>query len=352
MTDRWILCSCLIIALLSQGRAIGTQDPPESTATPSADWTRVAPGGDTACAFGTPYSFFHRGGASPNLLLIYFQGGGACWNWVSCSGLFDTRVEADELAEFRGIFDQANPDNPFEDYDAVFVPYCTGDVHIGDTSRMYGDDPSSRPVAHRGYRNTRAVLDWLAAQGRRRSTVVVAGTSAGAYGALFYVPEVRRLFPTATIVFLGDSGVPLLSDNQQVFQSWGAAKVFSRIWHADGAPPATQASLLEAYRQAAAGGPQVRLALITSDQDAIQSAFYLISGSPGWREATYALLRDVKAAVPSFRSFVVSGSDHGLLPTDAFYSYTVDGVALKDWVDQLVRNEPIGDVRCAQCVMQ
>ena len=28
-----------------------------------------------------------------------------------------------------------NPDNPFADYSFVFVPYCTGDVHLGDVTR-------------------------------------------------------------------------------------------------------------------------------------------------------------------------------------------------------------------------
>ena len=80
--------------------------------------------------------------------------------------MFDPRVDAHELAEYRGIFDRSNPENPFKDFSVIVVPYCTGDVHIGDASRRYGDDPSSRPVAHRGYRNVAAVLGWLAEQKR------------------------------------------------------------------------------------------------------------------------------------------------------------------------------------------
>jgi hypothetical protein len=109
-------------------------------------------------------------------------------------------------------------------------------------------------------------------------------------------------------------------------------------------------TLLEAYRQAALIGPRVRLAQITSDQDRVQSAFYLISGSSDWRRATYSLLADVKAAVPAFRSFIVAGSDHGLLPMDAFYSYRSDGVVLHEWVSRLIAGESIEDVRCGGCV--
>jgi hypothetical protein len=67
------------------------------------------------------------------------------------------------------------------------------------------------------------------------------------------------------------------------------------LWRDENGPR----TLLEANRQAALIGPRVRLAHITSDRDAVQSAFYLISGSPDWRRATYSLLADVKTAVPS-----------------------------------------------------
>ena len=157
-----------LIAQYAVALALITATPttaPDALAVQAADvtqstWTRVVTDAGTGCAFGTPFSFFHRESTSSDQLLIYFQGGGACWDWVSCSGLFDSSVEPDEPREFRGIFDRADPRNPLRSYSAVFVPYCTGDVHIGDASRAYGSD-GSRVVAHRGYRNVSAVLQWL-----------------------------------------------------------------------------------------------------------------------------------------------------------------------------------------------
>jgi Pectinacetylesterase len=308
-------------------------------------WTRIATGTGTGCGLGTPYSFFYREGTDPDRLLIYFQGGGACWDWVSCSGLFDSSVEPDEPVAFRGIFDRAEPRNPLRSYSVVFVPYCTGDVHIGDASVSYGAD-GSRPVAHRGFRNVSAVLAWVDARGLRPRTVVVAGTSAGAYGALFYMRPIARLFPHARLVLLGDSGVPLLSRNVEVLKTWGADPVMTTLWQGERGPR----TLLEAYLQAARVGSRVRLAQITSDRDAIQSAFYIVSGSPEWRRAAYSLLADVKAVVPAFRTFIIAGADHGLLPTDAFYSYRAGDVALHEWVGRLIAGEAVDDVRCARCI--
>lgn len=315
------------------------------TATAQSEWTRVATGAGTGCALGTPYSFFYRDGSNADKLLIYFQGGGACWNWVSCSGLFDSSVEPDETRAFRGIFDTSDPRNPLRDYSVVFVPYCTADVHIGNASASYGDR-GSRPIAHWGCRNVDAVLGWLGNRGLSPKTVVVAGTSAGAYGALFHTGPIARLFPDSRVVLLGDSGVPLLNGNADVLRGWRADSVAAARWRMG----PDSVTLLQAYRQVAQLGSRVRLAQITSDQDAIQSAFYLVSGSAHWRRATYSLLADVATAVPEFRSFILSGSDHGLLPVNGFYSYRVGDVLLSEWVRRLIDGEAVANVRCPTCV--
>ena len=341
---RLVGCGALLAFLAGPLPSVPEELAAQDPAAPQTSWTRIATGAGTECALGTPYSFFTRDGTDPDRLLIYFQGGGACWEWVSCSGMFDATVDDTEPFAFRGVFDRAEPRNPFRSYSVVFVPYCSGDVHIGDASVSYGD--ATRPVRHRGFRNVSAVLDWIGARGFRPRTVVVAGTSAGAYAALFYMRPIARLFPNARLVLLGDSGVPLLSRNEEVLKNWGASSVMAALWQDE-----TRArTLLEAYRQAALIGPRVRLAQITSDQDRVQSAFYLISGSSDWRRATYSLLADVKVAVPAFRSFIVAGSDHGLLPVDAFYSYRSDGVVLHEWVSRLIAGESIEDVRCGGCV--
>jgi hypothetical protein len=301
----------------------------------------VETGPGTGCALGTPYRFFYREGTDPDRLLIYFQGGGACWEWVSCSGMFDSSVAADEPDAFRGIFNRDESRNPLRVFSAVFVSYCTGDVHIGDATVSYGRD-AIRPVTHRGFRNVSAVLEWIDARRLHPRTVVVAGTSAGAYGALFYMRPIARLFPDARLLLLGDSGVPLLSRNREVLKTWGAESVMTALWQDADA----SRTLLEAYRQAARIGSRARLAQITSDRDGVQSGFYLISGSPEWRRATYSLLDDVKAALPAFRSFIVAGGDHGLLPLDTFYSYRSGDVLLHEWVRRLIAGEAVEDVRC------
>jgi hypothetical protein len=281
---------------------------------------------------------------------VYFEGGGACWEWISCSGMFDTNVASDELAPFRGIFDFEHPDNPFREYSIVFIPYCTGDVHVGDSVQRYGDAPGSRPVAHRGYRNVSAVLHWLSRRGVRTPThVVVSGTSAGSYGALFYAPRIAEMFPDAIIGLIGDSGVPLLNDYPTIMKRWGTPDVVGRLRGISGPVSEDDVTLERAHIYFASRFPRALVAQVTSDRDSIQSAFYLVSGSPRAREVTYALLDSLERTVPRFRSFVVAGADHGLFVTDKLYSYAVGETRLVDWLRRAVAGDAIDRHRCEGC---
>jgi len=311
------------------------------------EWTEELPGGDTGCAFDTPYRFFHTALAEAEQLLIYFQGGGACWEFVSCAGMFDTTVDAAELSEYRGVFDPNNEANPFRDFAVLFIPYCTGDVHVGDTGARYGDGSSPAAVQHRGFRNAKAALDFASRISRSPRSIVVAGASAGSYGAVFHAPDVARRFPDATISVLGDSGVPLLNNYPDVLVGWGADSVLGRL-RGGSRVAGEQLSLVEAHVAAHANG-QVGVAQITTDLDAIQGAFYLISGSHEGRERTYALLDSIADKVGPFRSYVAAGSDHGLLRTDQFYEYSNDGVRLSDWVRDFIAGRAVSNVRCPGC---
>ena len=309
-------------------------------------WESIEGGPDTNCAFGTPYRFFYRPGADASRLLIYFQGGGACWDWVSCSGMFDPSVERTELAEYRGIFDGANPANPFQDFATLFVPYCTGDVHVGAAERTYGEEVGARAVSHSGALNVDYALQWLQTRIVAPQRIVVAGASAGAYGAVFHAPRIAARYPGADLVTIADSGVPLLPGYETILEHWGAGPTLRTGWDADREVALT---LERAYREAAAAPRMRAVVQITSDQDAIQSAFYLIAGSPAWRDDSYALLDRLEDEVATIHSFVVAGSDHGLMRTDAFYTYEARGTALTEWIDRLINEEPVTSIRCSAC---
>ena len=87
------------------------------------------PGGDCQCADGSEFSFWSREG-DPEKVVLFFQGGGACFTAEMCSftdGTYTVQADGSQVTlGSAGVFDAANEANPFRDYSFVFVPYCTG----------------------------------------------------------------------------------------------------------------------------------------------------------------------------------------------------------------------------------
>ena len=113
-------------------------------------WETIYPGGDTSCANGEDY-LFHVRAADSDKAMIYFNGGGACWNGPMCDPansssdmkkgmIYRTQPTAEYGNDPRilhGAFALDNPKNPFRDWTQVFVTYCTGDVHLGARDTPY-----------------------------------------------------------------------------------------------------------------------------------------------------------------------------------------------------------------------
>src|ERR1041385_7090467 len=147
----------------------------------SFNWEKVALPG-TQCGNGSPYQFFARRTRSPNLL-FFFEGGGACWDFDTCSGRAGVLGAAnpngiadDYMTQFTAKFvsplvNGADPGLPLrartdlvtKDWNIVYMPYCTGDVHIGNKTATYVDPTGAEPPLvwrHNGYNNTIAAANY------------------------------------------------------------------------------------------------------------------------------------------------------------------------------------------------
>jgi Pectinacetylesterase len=190
-------------------------------------WTRIRPAGDCQCSDGSPYSFWVRKASTRNVLL-YLQGGGACFSAKTCApdrGYYDATVSAeDDPAGQSGIFDFANRRNPFADYSVVYIPYCTADAHIGDATTTYAHGLT---VHHKGYANATAPLHRLVATFPSATNIVVAGESAGSIAAPLYGGLVADRLPAARVTVLADgSGTyPDTPRFNKILAAWGIAHV-------------------------------------------------------------------------------------------------------------------------------
>ncbi len=134
------------------------------------------------------YHFFVKRG-SVNKLVMYYQGGGACWENLTCSipvcknGADPVTDDPDNAT--AGFADLSNPDNPFKDWNIVFVTYCTCDIHFGDADQTYSGLFPDINVSHRGFENAKVVEKFARENFLNPDAVFVTGSSAGGYGALF-----------------------------------------------------------------------------------------------------------------------------------------------------------------------
>jgi hypothetical protein len=186
----------------------------------------VVPGGDCECADGSEFSFWERR-ADPTKVVLFLEGGGACWDAETCafttedSTTYTWNTTNEDRAFRGGIFDRANPDNPFADYSFIFVPYCTGDVHLGDVTREYSPELI---VEHNGFVNSTAALTYLVENYPDATQVVVAGESAGAVAAPVYGGLVADLLSDAQVTVFADGSGAYPDDpdvNVEILGQWG-----------------------------------------------------------------------------------------------------------------------------------
>lgn len=337
----------LVLALLVIPVAFTQPPPVDPDGLEEGQWNVFKPGGETLCSDGSDYSFFVRPGADADKLLVYFQGGGACWNAFTCAGEFYDRgvgSPEDELSFYQGIFDYENAENPFTAYTTVFIPYCTGDVHTGNATQEY---TSALKVEHNGAVNAQAALDWTYQTYAEPSEIVVTGSSAGAIGAVYFGPQVMAQYPDAKIALFSDGEVGAAPDGWSVLKTWN---MYENLTQPEDADPETF-SINDIYLSAGALYPQHQFAQFTTTADEVQITFYNFSENDGtpWLDMMYRFIDTLEAEMPNFRAFIAGGDQHTILGTPGFYNMAVDGVRFVDWFTAWLNGEPMDNLRCTEC---
>jgi hypothetical protein len=171
------------------------------------------------------YHFFVKRG-SVNKVVVYYQGGGACWENLTC-GLRVCKDGADPVGDdpdnaSSGFADFDNPNNPFRNWNVVFVTYCTCDVHFGDADQVYPGPIPDVAISHRGFENAKVVEKFAREHFLNPEVVFVTGSSAGAYGAVFHGPLLHEAWPASRFSVLGDAGNGVITPGflQNEFENW------------------------------------------------------------------------------------------------------------------------------------
>ena len=309
-------------------------------------------GPDCMCADGSDY-VFHTLEGDPSKVLLYFQGGGACFTEEMCDPEGDptykvtTGPDDNPGAEgYGGIFDLDNPANPFAGWTIVFMPYCSGDVFLGDAQTTYGED---LVIEHRGSKNAQQGIDHIAETYPDVEELFVTGSSAGGVPSPLMAALAADALPDAKVAALADASGGYASNPAQngfIGGLWGTANSIPD-WPELADVEVGEFGIPDLFRIAGTHNPSIRMARYDNAWDDVQELFSALAGlDGGLREVldvNEALSED--AGVP-IDVYIAPGDDHTILGSDALYGLEVGGVAFIDWLSDFVAGGAPGDVRC------
>jgi hypothetical protein len=275
------------------------------------------------------------------------MGGGGCFTQNECAPGCNPQFQhcaanldgynqnklAQELSFFQAgsVFDRASPSNPFKDYSFVLVPYCTGDFHSGTAQSSYG-------VYHVGSLNIDAYLARIVPTFCKSSRVVLAGSSAGGFGAVFNYHKVKSAFGPTRVDLIDDSGPPLspssMTLQEQMRQAWSSAA---------SAPPGCadcQTSWAAFFPFLSSQNPGARFSLVSSLMDYSIGPYF---GGPIAQPADYKAAMNnfadtVAGPLPNARVFYVDEFHHVYLSEPL--SKTSAGVTLGSFLQAEVGDDP------------
>lgn len=342
MHARFVAAALLLSACAPEGPPPdGLPNPP-----PAGEWIAVEPGGDTICSRGTPYRFFVRGGRSDRII-VDFQGGGACWNELTCgfagaAGLFSEDVgTVDEFVGFvedqgAGGMLSSDPGNPFHDWTIIHVPYCTGDVHWGNARTEYGD---AGAIEHRGFVNASTALEWVYSRFAAPERVFVSGCSAGAYGAILHSAYIAQHYGDEHVSVLADSGAGIITTTflNDSLPNWNAEPNLPSAFVPGLARPITELTLPDVYIEIGRTFPAMHLAQTQTQYDQDQIFFYTAMGgmAADWPGLMRGNIDTIRGEIDNFTAYVPGGSMHCAAIYPFFQTREVNGTVLSDFVEEL-----------------
>jgi hypothetical protein len=295
------------------------------------------------CISGTAYSVFTRPGVSSEKLLIFEQGGGACWqDFYNCNILSE---DQEPPGPEEGIFDLSNLDNPFRDYSIVYMPYCDGSVFTGDNDVADSEFPAGPVRYHRGLRNQSAAMDLAKATFPNAQRITVAGSSAGGVGAAGFAPFLTRMNfgNQVKLTVFNDAGpVTVNRDALGAIDARAADWAFGQFYPASCTECSDVGDATEVIKWRLDNDSTIREAIYETDSDFTNRFFLdLLADQPRFRELVVDGHGEINDEFPDrYKRFIVADdTSHTALQEPLFYTQDADGVLLNDWTDSFLNND-------------
>ncbi len=341
-------------------------------------WTWV-PFPNSTCRDGSSTGIGLNVNPASDKVMVFMEGGYACFNSLTCSlnpesfGESDFAVAADTGPDGgtsatyslnTGILDRTQATNPVKDWNFVYIPYCSGDIHAGaNATAVPGwDDGGVQKFA--GYANVTAFLSRVVPTFPTASQVLLAGMSAGGFGAAANYVQVADAFGSVPVVLLDDSG-PFMEDpylstclQNNLRSLWGLDSTVG-VECGDAGCQDQSRFFLDYAKTIISARPNTTFGLIEGSTDGVISLLFgygadscnppSLAPEPG---ATFtAGLQDIRtqlAGQSNFGAYIYDSSQHTAIQDSSFYSITVPSgdagagvdagaqIPMAEWVSQLI----------------
>lgn len=312
---------------------------------PEKTWTWVDfP--DTKCGYGSPTGLGVNLMPGAKRALIYLQGGGACWLEAGLIGSCFGSSSASNLNGFGKsqfdsmntknsfFFDRNQAGNVFADAHLIFIPYCTGDVYMGDKTTTYSN---GKTMHFHGHKNMLAYFKRLVPTLKGVEHVVISGSSAGGFGASLNWWLAQKAFgDDLKVDLLNDSGPPM----DPIPGRW---EEWTKAWNAQLPPDCSDCAQgidkILTYFEKNMLAKGRKMGFLGHDRDNVIRAFfgYLDATGNAYKAEHDKLLARLDG-IANIGYFVLAGTKHTFLGDPASFTGS-DGTPLAVWIDRMVKGD-------------
>jgi len=287
----------------------------------------------------------------PKKVMLYLEGGGACWDYFSCYGLpMAKKAPTDQGGSIPpssggGFLITDKTTNPLRDWSVVYAYYCDGSVWSGDNDVTYeegGPSGESRLTHHHGLKNLSAAITLMKKNFPYPDKILVSGSSAGGYGTLIGSMATRLQYSYTPMFVINDSG-PDLVNPKYPFLTESAKK----NWKFEQFLPEgidcyrCDEQMLFIVGWVLNNDPIIKYGLFSYYNDLVIGSVFLGLKGDQYRQLLVGITDDLHAMHPeTFKRFFIEGYSHTIFELSTYYSADVRGIHFNEWVGDLVNDSP------------
>lgn len=318
------------------GKYLGKFKPSKLLEHPQFDGYEFSPSdAGPTCLYGSPFHVSVRDVGSDDLL-IYLQGGGACWSDICAAN--ETASLGILPIGWTDADAERNP--PLAGFNVLFVSYCDGSVFSGDNVVLASDGSVER--RHRGLANLSAALDIARERFPEPRRLVLAGSSAGGYGTILGTVVTRLAYPHTPLFVMNDAGPGVTNPDDPSLM-----KGATEEWQAMKFVPESCVGCVESGQLtsvvdwALTHDPSLRVASFCALEDAIIGNVFLGMTGPVFEKVLLTETAKVHASHPDrYQRFFWAGGAHTALLA-GYYELEIKDTKLLDFVQGMLDGSPV-----------